>query len=211
MNQLLSKSFLWMFVGLLVTFLTGLGVSFNTNMVNAIYNGSLYIIFAIIELALVIFLSVRVYKMKATTAKVLFLLYSFVSGLTFSSIFIYFEITSIMFVFLVAAIVFGAFGLIGYFTDIDLSKLSTFLLMGLFGIIIATILNLFLGNSTFDLIITIISIVIFLAYTAYDVQKLKYMSGSSDDAVAIYGALQLYLDFINIFLDLLSIIGDSKD
>ena len=176
MNQLLSKSFLWMFVGLLVTFLTG-----------------------------------RVYKMKATTAKVLFLLYSFVSGLTFSSIFIYFEITSIMFVFLVTAIVFGAFGLIGYFTDIDLSKLSTFLLMGLFGIIIATILNLFLGNSTFDLIITIISIVIFLAYTAYDVQKLKYMSGSSDDAVAIYGALQLYLDFINIFLDLLSIIGDSKD
>ena len=210
MNKILAKSFLWMFGGLLVTFLTGYGISLSSSMVNAIYDSSLYIVFALIELALVIFLSVRVFKMKPTTAKVIFLLYSFVSGLTFSSIFIYFKITSIMLVFLVAAVMFGVFGLIGYNTNLDLTKISTFLLMGLLGVLVATLINVFVGNSTFDLIITIISILVFLGYTAYDVQKLKFSSGD-DDALAIYGALQLYLDFINIFIDLLSVIGDSKD
>ncbi len=213
MDKLLAKSFLWMFGGLLITFLTGFGVSLNTNMLEAIYSGALYIVFAIVELGLVIFLSARVRKMKPTTAKICFLLYSFVSGLTFSSIFIYFEISSIMFVFLIAAIVFGIFGLIGYYTNLDLSKISTFLLMALLGVVVATIINIFVNNSTFDLIISIIAVLLFLGYTAYDVQKIKSLSNSDIDGevLAINGALELYLDFINIFIHLLSIIGDSRD
>ena len=213
MNKLLSKTFLWMFVGLIVTFMTGYIVSINENMVETVFSTSIYIVLAILEIALVIFFAARVHKMKPTTARICFLLYSFVSGLTFSSIFIAFELSSIMYVFLIAALVFAIFGAIGYFTKMDLSKLGTFLLMGLVAIIICIIVNMFLNNGMFDLIISIISLLIFFGYTAYDIQKIKefFEAGIDNDVVAINGAFELYLDFINIFINLLQIIGDAKD
>lgn len=213
MNKLLAKSFLWMFVGLVVTFLTGYVVSSSDTMLEAVFSNSLYWIFIIAEFALVIFFSARVHKMSPTTAKVCFLLYSFVSGLTFSSIFVLFELSSIMSVFLIAAIVFAVFGLIGYYTSYDLGWIGTYLLMGLLGVIICTLFNVFMANSTFDLILSIITIIIFFGFTAYDVQKIKEAeaSGIDNEVVAINGAFELYLDFINIFIHLLSIIGDSRD
>lgn len=213
MDKLLSKSFLWMFVGLMVTFLTGYVVSTSETMLEAVFTSSLYWVFIIAELALVIFFSARVRKMKPTTAKICFLLYSFISGLTFSSIFVLFEISSIMWVFLIAAISFGLFGLIGYYTKMDLSRLGTILIMALFAIIICAIVNGFLGNETFDLIVSIIALAIFFGFTAYDVQKIKELSNGDIDneVVAINGAFELYLDFINIFLHLIQIIGDAKD
>ena len=151
--------------------------------------------------------------MKPMTARICFLLYSFVSGLTFSSIFVGFELSSVLYVFLIAAVVFAIFGAIGYFTNIDLNKISTYLLMALLAIIICSIVNLFIGNSTFDLIISIIALLVFFGFTAYDIQKVKILSnmGMDHEVVAINGAFELYLDFINIFLHLLSIIGDAKD
>ena len=213
MNQLFSKTFIWMFVGLLVTFLTGYIVSVNENMLLSIFEGPLFWIIIILEFALVIYFSARVHKMKPITAKMCFLLYSFVSGLTFSSIFVAFEISSVIYVFLIAAVVFALFGAVGYFLNIDLNKMSTYLLMGLFAIIICFIVNIFLANSTFDLIISIIALLIFFGFTAYDIQKVKILSnaGIDGDVVAINGAFELYLDFINIFLHLISIIGNSKD
>ena len=213
MNQLLSKTFLWMFVGLFVTFLTGYIVSINENMLLSIFEGPLFWIIIILEFALVIFFSARVHKMKPITAKICFLLYSFVSGLTFSSIFVVFELASVMYVFLIAAVIFAIFGAIGYFTNVDLNKIGTFLLMGLLAIIICCVVNIFLNNSTFDLIITIIALLIFFGFTAYDIQKVKILSnaGIDGDVAAINGAFELYLDFINIFLHLISIIGDAKD
>ena len=213
MNQLLSKTFLWMFVGLFVTFLTGYIVSMNENMLLSVFNGPIFWIIIILEFALVIFFSARVHKMKPITAKICFLLYSFVSGLTFSSVFVAFEISSVMYVFLIAAVVFAIFGAIGYFLNVDLNKIGTYLLMGLLAIIICSIVNIFVGNSTFDLIISIIALLIFFGFTAYDIQKVKILSnaGIDGDVVAINGAFELYLDFINIFLHLLSIIGNSKD
>ena len=213
MNQLLSKTFLWMFVGLFVTFLTGYIVSINENMLLSVFNGPMFWIIIILEFALVIFFSARVHKMKPITAKICFLLYSFVSGLTFSSVFVAFEISSVMYVFLIAAVVFAIFGAIGYFLNVDLNKIGTYLLMGLLAIIICSIVNIFVGNSTFDLIISIIALLIFFGFTAYDIQKVKILSnaGIDGDVVAINGAFELYLDFINIFLHLLSIIGNSKD
>ena len=150
--------------------------------------------------------------MQPTTAKISFLLYSFVSGLTFSSIFVTYQLSSIMYVFLIAAVVFGIFALIGAYTKKDLSKLGTYLAMGLFGVILITIFNLFIGSSTTVLILSIVSILIFIGYTAYDVQKILRLYDNSilpEDNLAIYGALELYLDFINIFLDLLQLFGDS--
>ena len=213
MNQLISKTFLWMFVGLLVTFLTGYVVSINESMLLSIFGGSIFWLIIILEFALVIFFSARVHKMKPTTAKICFLLYSFVSGLTFSSVFVGFELGSVMYVFLIAAVIFAIFGAIGYFTNVDLNKISVYLLMGLFAILVCMIVNIFLNNSTFDLIISIITLLIFFGFTAYDIQKVKILSnaGIDHDVVAINGAFELYLDFINIFLHLLSIIGNSRD
>jgi len=213
MNKLLSKTYLWMFVGLLVTFITGYIVSINGNMIESVFGSPLFYILIILELGLVIFFSARVHKMKPTTARISFLLYSFVSGLTFSSIFIGFKVSSIIFVFLASSLVFAIFGVLGYFTKIDLSKLGTILLMGLFAILICSVVNIFLKNSTFDFIISIIALLIFFGYTAYDIQNIKrlYEAGINNDVVAINGAFELYLDFINIFIHLLQIIGDAKE
>lgn len=212
-NKIMSKTFIWMFIGLLITFITGYGVSHNETMIINIFKNSTYIILAIIELVLVIFLSARVKKMNKNTARIFFILYSFISGLTFSSIFIVYEISSIIYIFLIAAIVFLIFGLVGYFTKIDLTKLGSFLMMALLALIICIIVNIFIGNTTFDLILSAITILIFVGFTAYDVQKIKQLEyeNIAEDNLAIIGALNLYLDYINIFLNLLSIFGDSKN
>ena len=151
--------------------------------------------------------------MKPATAFVSFIIYSAVSGLTFSTIFVTYELSSIMFVFLLAAFIFAIFAFLGAVTKIDLSKLGTYLFIGLIAIIICSIINIFLNNSTFDLIVSIIAIVIFVIYTAYDVQQIQRLNELSlipEDNLAIYGALELYLDFINLFLRLLQLFGSSN-
>ena len=212
-NKIMSKTFLWMFIGLFITFVTGYGVSHNETMIINIFKNSTYIILAIIELALVMFLSARVTKMNKTTARIFFILYSFISGLTFSSIFIVYEIISIIYIFLIAAVVFLIFGLIGYYTKIDLTKFGSFLMMALLALIICIIINIFIGSTTFDLVLSAICILIFIGFTAYDVQKIKQLAYENidEDNLAIIGALNLYLDYINIFLNLLSLFGDSKN
>ncbi len=212
-NKLMGKTFLWMCIGLLVTFATGLFVTYNETMRTNIETSALYIIFAVIELVLVFFLSLRVMKMKPTTAKCTFLLYSVVSGLTFSSIFVYYELSSILFIFLITAALFALLAFIGYTTKIDLTKLGTYFLVGLFGVIIVSLINIFVGNTMVDLVVSVICIALFLGVTMYDVQKLKRLSDSGlpEENLAIYGALDLYLDFINIFIRLLSIFGKSDN
>lgn len=208
-NKVFGKVFMWMFIGLLITFLTGYVVSSNDNMLYNIFSGGTYFILIIIELVLVVYLSARIHKMQVTTARIVFILYSFVSGLTFGSIFIVFKMSSIMLIFLITAILFGIFALIGRFIKLDLTKAGTILLMMLLGIVICTFVNVFLKNDTLDLFVSYISIIVFLGFTAYDMQKIKMLSYEFDDEdkIAIIGALELYLDFINIFIDLLRIFG----
>lgn len=212
MNKLISKTYLWMSIGLLVTFLTGIFVANNNVMYTNIYSGTWYIVFAIVEIILVIFLSARVMRMKASTARCCFLLYSVVSGLTFSSIFIYYKISSIMFIFLITAFLFALLSFMGFATKLDLTKLGTYFLFGLLAVIVVSIINIILNNSMLDLIISIVIILLFIGITMYDVQKIKRLqdSGLSEDNLAIYGALDLYLDFINIFIHLLSIFGEES-
>lgn len=211
-NKLLSQSFLWMALGLLVTFGVGFGVSFNENMLLNIFGGS-YWFWIILEVGLVIFLSWRLFKMSAISAKICFLLYAFVSGLTFSSVFVSYNVKSIMLVFLVTGLIFGIMSLVGYKTNKDLSKVGFYLLMGLLGVIIVSIVNMFLGSTMLEFILSIICVILFIGITAYDVQKIKSLENSNlpKENLAIYGALELYLDFINIFLDLLRIIANNKD
>lgn len=213
-NKLMSKTFLWMCIGLLVTFLTGYFVSHNEVMIVNIFKNSTYIILCIVELVLVIALSAKVRTMGKNTARIFFILYSFVTGLTFSSIFVVYELTSILYVFLLASVVFLVFGLIGYYTKLDLTKIGTYLMMALLAIIICFIINLFVDNNTFDFALSVISILIFIGFTAYDVQKIKRLGEEElipEDNLSIIGALNLYLDYINIFLDLLRLFGNSRD
>lgn len=212
-SKLMPKVFMWMTLGLLVTFATGYFVSTNEKMLLNVFSSGMHWIFLVAELVLVFVLSAKAAKMSGTSAKICFLLYAFVSGLTFSSIFVVYNLMSIFYVFIIAAIVFALFAAIGHFTSLDLTKIGTFLLMGLIAIIICMIINMFVGSDQFDLVISIISILIFIGFTAYDVQKIKLLGESDipEENVAIIGALELYLDYINIFLHLLSIIGDAKD
>ena len=213
LNNVFKKVYTWMFIGLLLTFATGYFVSTNENMVYKIYSTSLYWILAVIEIILVIVLSARIGKMNITTSRIMFLTYSFVSGLTFSSIFIAYNMSSIIFVFLISALLFLIFAILGYVTKLDLTSVGTFLLMALIGIVICSIINIFVGNGTFEIVICSISILIFLGFTAYDVNKIKQLQDiyPDEDSLAIVGALEFYLDFINIFLDLLRIVANNRD
>lgn len=211
-NNLYSKMFMWMFVGLLITFLVGYYVSTNENMIYNIFATKFYWVIYIAEIVTVIVLSARILKMSKNGAIFGFLLYSFLSGLTFSSIFLTFKMSSIIFIFLITALVFLIFALIGYFTKIDLTKLGTILFMGLIGILIASIINIFIQSQTFDLILVIIGIIVFIGYIAYDINKVKRLEGQIDeDKLSIIGALELYLDFINLFIRLLQLFGKNKD
>lgn len=212
-NKIMPKVFLWMFIGLAVTFFTGSFIASKPSMILDIFKPSTVLILGIVELVIVIFLTARIHKMNPLTAKIMFILYSFVSGITFSSIFVVYNISSIIYVFLATSLLMLIFSLIGYFTKIDLTKIGTFLFMAIIGILLMCIINIFVNSAEFNFAICVISVIVFVIYIAFDVQKIKriYLSGSmEEDNIAIYGALQLYLDFINIFLDLIRIFGDNN-
>ena len=212
-NKIFAKIFLWMFIGIAITFGIAYYVSTNDNMVHNIFFKSYYWIIWIVELIVVIALSACIRKLNPLVAKVLFLLYSALTGLTLSSVFIIYDIGSIVYTFGITSVLFLGFGLIGYFTKLDLTKIGIYLVMALFGVILASVVNMFIGSETFNLGICILGIIIFLAYIAYDIQIIKKnMFGiEKEDNLVIYGALQLYLDFINLFIRLLRFFGKSKD
>jgi FtsH-binding integral membrane protein len=154
--------------------------------------------------------------MSMTTATLLFILYSAMMGVTMSTIFMVYTMSSIAMVFFITAGMFLAMSLIGYFTRMDLTRLGSILFMALIGIVIATVVNIFLGSETLYWIVSYVAVVVFVGLTAYDTQKIKHMLmeyGTPDEMgqkLALFGALTLYLDFINLFLYLLRIFGDRK-
>lgn len=177
---------------------------------------SLIWILFIAQIGLVIWISARLYAMSMTTATLLFIVYSALMGVTMSSIFMLYTMTSIASVFFITAGTFLAMSLVGYFTRIDLSRLRSIFIMGIIGIIIATVVNIFLQSEMLYWIVSYAGVLIFVGLTAYDTQKIKQMVieyGSVDEMgykLALYGALSLYLDFVNLFLYLLRIFGDRK-
>ena len=213
MNRVLSKMFLWMFLGLMVTFGVAYFLSQNHTMMYNLFSGKKYLIVWVAEIVVVLVLSLRIHKLSLMTARTLFILYSLLTGLTVSTIFIIYSIESIIYVFFITSILFLIFGLIGYVTKIDLSSLGSILMMALLGSLICVFINIFVKSETFDLVTTIIMIIIFLGYIAYDINKVKnnFRNIEDEDKLAIYGALELYLDFINLFLRLLRLFGKSND
>lgn len=213
MSKFFSKVFVCMFIGLALTFCTGALIASNPKAIETVFSTGSYWFIVIVELVLVIFLTAKVHKMSPTTAKVSFVIYSIVSGLTFSSIFVYYKIESIMAVFLIAAAIFFILAIIGYFTKADITKVGTILLVSLIVMIILSFVNMFLLSSKLDLGLCILGIVIFMAYICYDVNRLKayYSNGLITDNMVVLGALELYLDFVNLFLHLIKLFGKSRD
>lgn len=213
MKKYYSKVFGWLFIGLGITFIGAYLIAAQPGAVSKMIGGSSYYIICIAELIIAIVLGARIHKMQPTTAKILYLLYTFLTGLTFSSLFLIFSLSSIASVFLVSSVLFGVFAFLGSKTKMDLSKISTYLIMALIGVIILEIVNIFIMSHALNMGLCILSLIIFFGYTAYDIQRIAYMasSGEIEEKYAIYGAFQLYLDFINIFIKLLRLFGKERD
>ena len=180
-----------------------------------IYSGPLTIMLFLGTLGIVFFLSFRIDKLQASTALMLFMGYAALLGLMLSSVFLQYTGVSITRTFFISAASFGALSLYGYTTQRDLSPIGSFLIMGLFGLVIAMLVNLFLKSSGLDFAISAIGVLIFAGLTAWDTQKIKEMYDSNDDGTvsgrkSVMGALTLYLDFINLFLFMLRFLGDRR-
>ena len=171
----------------------------------------------IAEVALVWYLSARIYKMSFTTATILFIVYSILNGVTLSILLLVYTASSIATTFFVTAGTFGTMAIFGYITKKDLTRIGSLCIMGVIGIIIASLVNLFLQNSMMDMVISYIGVLLFVGLTAYDSQKIKRLLSGDDievnevtQKIALMGAMTLYLDFINLFIYLLRILGDRK-
>jgi len=216
-NTLIKNVYLWMCGALVITGLTSYYVANNFSLQEAIFSSPLVFYGLIIaEFALVIGLTAAINKISALTATLMFLLYSIINGATLSSIFLIYEIGSITTTFFVTAGTFGAMAIYGSITQRDLTKLGGILTMALIGIILATLVNLFLKSGMMDTIISIIGVIIFVGLTAYDAQKIKAMLGNAEindttQKLAVLGALTLYLDFVNLFLYLLRFMGKRNN
>jgi len=218
-NDFIRRVYNWMAIGLALTGFIAYYVANTPALLNLILgNQILFFGLIIAELALVFTISARVHRMKASTATALFVLYASLNGATLSFIFIIYTRSSIASTFFVCAATFIACSIYGWTTKRDLTSMGGFLTMGLIGIIIASLVNLFIRSSAMHMIISYIGVLVFVGLTAYDTQSLKAMAISQPSDVgasairkgAILGALKLYLDFINLFLMLLRILGNRN-
>ena len=215
---LMRKVFVWMTLALAITGLTAYGVATSPAILSLIFSSKVTFFGLIIaEFALVFAISGAINRLSLSTATMLFILYSVINGATLSSIFFAFSVATISKVFFITAGTFGAMALVGYTTKTDLTSMGKLLFMALLGIIIATVVNMFVASSGLDLILSYVGVLVFVGLTAYDTQKIKQMCQAAPDAsestqkLALIGALSLYLDFINLFLYLLRIFGNNRD
>lgn len=215
---LMRKVYVWMTLALVITGFTAFGIAENPGLVYTIVTNRLLFWGLIIgEFALVMAIYGAIGKLSATAATLLFVLYSIVNGATLSVIFLAYTMTSIASVFFITAGTFAVMAFIGYTTKTDLTSFGKMLMMGLIGIILATVVNIFIGSSMLNMMVSYVGVVVFVGLTAYDSQKIKNLlyqvDNMSEEAqkLALLGSLTLYLDFVNLFLMLLRIFGGNRD
>ncbi len=212
MNKVFSKMFAWLFAGILLSFGVAMYVVKSYDLLYKIYTTGIYYIIILAEIITVIVFSSRIHKMSFAGSIFAYLFYSFLTGLTLSAIFVIYDITSIIYAFGVTAGLILIFALIGYFTKIDLTKISTYLFMGILGLIICEIINIFVASETFNFVLLILGVIIFIVYIAFDIQRVKQnIYGLDEDKLPIVGAMELYMDFINLFIRLLELFGKRRD
>ncbi|HJU92022.1 MAG TPA: Bax inhibitor-1/YccA family protein [Pyrinomonadaceae bacterium] len=212
----LSKVYGWMFLGLLITAGVAFGVASSPVLIETlILNRLLFWILLLAPIGLVWFLAARVDKIAPTTAAVLFLIYAAMVGVTSSVIFLIYTGSSIVSAFVITSGMFGAMAVFGTFTKKSLAGVGQFMFMGLIGLIIAGVVNIFLLNDMLSFVISVVGVIVFTGLTAYDAQRLKEMAVALPDgrvgSYAVVGALSLYLDFINLFFFILRLFGGRRD
>ena len=211
------KVYAWMFIGLGISAATAYFAANDPAIYGMILGTALFYVLMVVELALVFGLALLINRIPATLAILMFLVYSFFTGLTLSVIFLVYTIESIGLTFFVAAAMFGIMSVYGYVTKADLTKMGQILFMALIGIILASLANFFLKSGPLDYIISIIGVIVFTGLTAYDTQKIRETNvigneGTEEDTKeSVMGALRLYLDFINLFLSLLRLMGKKRE
>lgn len=214
-RQSVTRAFVWMTLGLTITGLTALFVA-DSNLIEVIFSSGSFWMLVIAELAVVWFLSSRIMKLSMPVATAAFAVYSLLNGVTLSPIFLVYTGESITSTFFITAATFGTMAVFGYTTKRDLSSWGSYLMMALIGLIIASVVNIFLGSSLLMWAISYLGVLLFVGLTAYDTQQLKAMIAASigdeeqTKKVALLGALNLYLDFINLFIYLLRILGKRR-
>lgn len=215
---LMRKVYLWMTFALLITGFMAYYVATSETIMTAIFtNKVLFWGLIIAEFALVFGISAAINKLSLTTATLLFVLYSVINGATLSFLLLIYTASSVVNVFFITAGTFAAMALYGYFTKTDLMSWGKYLVMALIGLIIASVVNIFTKSSGLEMILNYVGVLIFVGLTAYDSQKIKLMMLQATDAgegaqkMALLGALSLYLDFINLFIYLLRILGTRRD
>lgn len=218
-NSFIRSVYNWMAIGLALTGFISFYTAQSQTMLRLIYGNPMSIIVLIAaELGLVFYLSARIQKIEASTATALFVIYAALNGVTLSFIFLAYSGTSIASTFFICAATFVACSIYGMTTKRNLASVGGFMMMGLIGIIIASLVNIFIKSSAMAMIISYIGVFVFVGLTAYDTQKLRQMALTQPAGIetgvirkgAILGALSLYLDFINLFLMLLHILGDRR-
>ena len=215
---LMRKVYTWMTLALVITGITAWVVAHSPAILQMIMtNKILFLSLLFGELILVWSVSAAINRLSLTTATLLFVLYSVLNGVTMSFIFLAYTYESVTNVFLITAGTFAAMAFFGYFTKTDLSSIGRILFMALIGLIIATIVNIFVKSSVFGMILNYLGVLIIVGLTAWDTQKIKQMLSMAEDTgetaqkVALMGALSLYLDFINLFIHLLRIMGNNRN
>ena len=217
LQRYVAKTFGWMFLGLLFTFLVSVGFYLTGAFYYIFSIPNFYLILAAVEIGVVIFLSARIHKLSLGAARGLFFFYALLNGIVFSTYFLIFDLTSLVLVFGLTGLYFGITAAIGYFTKIDLSRMRTILVTGLIFLVAFWLLSMFLDLSFMERGVSMIGVAVFLGFTAYDTQKIKvayqYYSNQPEIAAkaSIMAALELYLDFINLFLYLLRIFGKRSN
>ena len=217
-STLLRSVYVWMTLALVITGFVSMYVAQSYQLISFIFGNKLALWGMLIaELAVVFYLSARINSISYTKATVMFIIYSILNGATLASIFLVYTMSSIASTFFVAAGTFGVMALYGYVTKSDLTRIGNICLMALIGLIIATFVSLFWQNSMLQMIITYVGVILFVGLTAYDSQKIKRLLTADGievteetQKIALLGALTLYLDFINLFLYLLRLLGDRK-
>jgi len=212
-NTLIRQVYAWMGGGLMVTALLAMVTVSSPAILNAVFGNRLVFYGLILgELGLVVAISGAINRLSAAMASFLFILYAALNGITFSVIFAVYTAESVASTFVITAATFGAMSAFGYMTRRDLTGWGSFLFMGLIGVVIASLVNIFTRSSAVSWVISAVGVIVFTGLTAYDTQKIKAMaaSGAEGRKPAILGALTLYLDFINLFLMLLRLLGNRR-
>jgi len=216
-SSFMQRVYGWMALALGVSAVTAYTVAASPALFNLLYgNMAVMILLIIAQFGLIFSLQMALPRMSASTAAGVFLAYAVLSGVTLSGIFMLFSMSSIILTFATTAGMFATMAIYGYFTDSDLSSLRSFLFMGLIGLVVANLVNAFIGSGSFDLMIAAFGVMIFTLFTAYDVQMIKRLAGqmivNHDEMVkvSLIGALKLYLDFVNLFIYLLRFFGHSR-